>query len=191
MKRTSVRAKRLRTASTTSTTGPHVLLVQNFGVANVSTNGLCAASDAATEWRSSSTSGGSLVVRASTFPPSLSSVGVREGNALEPTAGAADRLEVGRRAGERDRLAVLGHPQARAGPVDRLPVVPDDEEAEPDDARTVVEGAGRDSDVLTGRTPELLDACAVSLPLRRGSLVRAAARREREHGKKGRGRSAH
>jgi len=36
-------------ASTTSTTGPQTRLVQYLGVANVTTNGLCAASDAATE----------------------------------------------------------------------------------------------------------------------------------------------
>jgi hypothetical protein len=39
----------LRTYETTSTTGPHVLLVQNFGVANVTTNGRCAASSCATD----------------------------------------------------------------------------------------------------------------------------------------------
>ena len=39
----------LRTASTTSTTGPQVRLVQNFGVANVTTKGTWAASDCATE----------------------------------------------------------------------------------------------------------------------------------------------
>ena len=49
MNRTVVCRKRLRTASTTSTTGPHVRLVQNFGVANTTTNGLCAAIEPATE----------------------------------------------------------------------------------------------------------------------------------------------
>ena len=38
-----------RAASTTSTTGPHVRLVQNFGVAKVTTNGAWAASDCAIE----------------------------------------------------------------------------------------------------------------------------------------------
>ena len=49
MKRIPRPAKRLRAASTTSTTGPQVRLVQNFGVAKVTTNGTCAASDCATE----------------------------------------------------------------------------------------------------------------------------------------------
>ena len=36
-------ARFCRSASTTSTTGPHVLLVQNSGVAKTATNGLCSA----------------------------------------------------------------------------------------------------------------------------------------------------
>ena len=44
MNLTGLEAKRLRTASTTSTTGPQVRLVQNFGVAKVTTNGRWAAS---------------------------------------------------------------------------------------------------------------------------------------------------
>ena len=51
MKSTPERASCFRTCETTSTTGPHVRLVQNFGVANATTKGRCAASSCATERR--------------------------------------------------------------------------------------------------------------------------------------------
>src|SRR5712692_2830689 len=87
MKRMLFPADRRRTAFTTSTTGPHVRLVQNFGVA--STNGLCAASDPATEYRRSALSGGLAVVNAAKLPCVLAIVGVGEAVAFDPTAGAS------------------------------------------------------------------------------------------------------
>src|SRR3990170_6456552 len=92
MKRTGVPATRLRTASTTSTTGPQVRLVQNFGVANVTTNGTLAAIASATETRSIATSGGVLVVSASRSPPVDRIVGVRDAIARSPTSGAFARF---------------------------------------------------------------------------------------------------
>src|SRR5262245_26654652 len=79
---------RLRTAETTSTTGPHVRDWQNCGVANVNTNGLCAASAWATDVRYSARSGWREVVSVVRSPPVLASVGVRDGIALSPTEGA-------------------------------------------------------------------------------------------------------
>src|SRR6185503_20683370 len=75
-----------RTALTTSTTGPHVRLVQYFGVANASTNGFFAASAAATELRYSSLSGTFDVLSCSSVESA--SVGVFEGIAFAPTSGA-------------------------------------------------------------------------------------------------------
>ena len=63
-------------------------LVQNFGVANTTTNGACAASESATEYRSSAVSGGVLVVSSRKFPCVLAIVGVFDAIAFEPTAGA-------------------------------------------------------------------------------------------------------
>ena len=91
MKRIPRAANRLRAASTTSTTGPQVRLVQNFGVANVTTNGMCAASESATEYRRSGRSGGRLVViRAA---GAVARVGVSERGARAPTATLRERAE--------------------------------------------------------------------------------------------------
>jgi hypothetical protein len=49
MNRTPLPAKRRWTACATSTTGPHVREVQNFGVAKTSTNGAWAFTESATE----------------------------------------------------------------------------------------------------------------------------------------------
>ena len=49
MKRTPLPAKRRCTAWATSTTGPQVRELQNFGVAKTSTNGTCAFTESATE----------------------------------------------------------------------------------------------------------------------------------------------
>src|SRR5713101_5472587 len=92
MKRTPLRAKCFSTASVTSTTGPHVRLVQNFGVAKTSTNGACALSESATEYRRRGRSGGLAVVKAARSPWVLASVGVRDGIARSPTAGACGRF---------------------------------------------------------------------------------------------------
>src|SRR2546423_14257468 len=89
MKRIPREANRFRAASTTSTTGPHVRLVQNSGVANVSTNGTCATSEAATEYRSSARSGGTRVVNALTG--AVASVGVGDAIAFAPIAGLVER----------------------------------------------------------------------------------------------------
>ena len=62
--------------------------MQNFGVANARTNGARSASESATESRSSATSGGVRVVSAARSPSVEATVGVREGNAFAPTAGA-------------------------------------------------------------------------------------------------------
>src|SRR5262249_54430472 len=87
MKRTLLEAKRLRTASTTSTTGAHVGLAQNWDEAKVRTNGRWAASNAATEWGGSARSGGCLVVRRAASPFTAASVGVSDRGAGAPTAG--------------------------------------------------------------------------------------------------------
>src|SRR5947207_709276 len=88
MYRTPLAPTCLRTASTTSTTGPHVRLEQNFGVAKTTTKGLCAASEPAIEYRSSVLSGGVRVVSSRKLPWVLAIVGVFAGIAREPTAGA-------------------------------------------------------------------------------------------------------
>src|SRR6476646_5758283 len=91
MKRTGVPASFFATASTTSTTGPQVRLVQNFGVANVTTNGVVAASDSDTEYRKRGSSGGRLVViRAA---GAVASVGVSERGARAPTATLRERAK--------------------------------------------------------------------------------------------------
>src|SRR4029453_11994158 len=91
MKRALVPCNRRATSSTTSTTGPHVRLAQNFGVANVTTNGTCAASDWATDERESAGAGRVEVVSGASFPRVLASVGVFERGACVPTAGDAVR----------------------------------------------------------------------------------------------------
>src|SRR5690348_2048404 len=88
MKRIPRRSNFLRTASTTSTTGPHVRLVQNFGVAKTTTNGACARSASATEYRRRPVSGGTRVVSCESFPFELAIVGVFDGYAFAPTSGA-------------------------------------------------------------------------------------------------------
>ena len=93
MKRIPRARKRLATTRTTSTTGPHVLLVQNFGVAKTTTNGRWAAMLCATEYRRRSRSGGVLVVSRAKLPCVLAIVGVCDGYARAPTAG--DALLVG------------------------------------------------------------------------------------------------
>src|SRR4030095_14050329 len=87
MKRTPLEVKRLRTASTTSTTGAHVGLAQNWDEAKVTTNGRWASSEAATEYRRRPRSRGRLVVRLAALPPAAPSVGVSERGAGAPTAG--------------------------------------------------------------------------------------------------------
>src|SRR5437870_7177367 len=82
MKRTPCRSKPRRTASTA---GPHTRLVQNFGVAKVTTKGRWAASEPAIESRSSARSGGVAVVSAEIG--AVASVGVGEAGALAPTGG--------------------------------------------------------------------------------------------------------
>ena len=96
MKRTPVEANCFLTASTTSTTGPHVRLVQNFGVAKTTTNGLCAASEPATEYWRRPLSGGVRVVKSRKLPFVLAIVGVSEAIACDPTAGArgCDRTSI-------------------------------------------------------------------------------------------------
>ena len=89
MNLTGPEAKLLRTASTTSTTGPQMRLVQNFGVAKVTTNGRCAARAPATEYRRSPRSGGCLVVSLAALKSA--SVGVAERGAFAPTAGLGVR----------------------------------------------------------------------------------------------------
>src|SRR5512132_2717986 len=75
------------TDCTTWTTGPHVRDWQNWGVANVTTNGFFAASAAATVVFRSSVSGGSAVEIVLGFTPGFR-VGLREGIAWSPTEGA-------------------------------------------------------------------------------------------------------
>src|SRR5262245_13851184 len=83
---------RLRTADSTSTTGPHVRDWQYCGVAKDRTKGLCAASACATDVRYSARSGWRDVVSAASLPPVLASVGVFDGIALSPTVGALLRF---------------------------------------------------------------------------------------------------
>src|SRR3954451_2489246 len=83
----STGGKSFETAATTSTTGPHVRDVQNFGVANTTTNGLCAAIESATDQRRRSRSGGVRVV--SVAMGASPSFGVSERGAGDPTAGDA------------------------------------------------------------------------------------------------------
>src|SRR5436305_1268353 len=90
MKRT--RGKERRTLETTSTTGPHVRLAQNFGVANVTRNGARAASDCAIDHLYSARSGCVDVVNGASFPPVEASVGVCEGGAWLPSGGETLRL---------------------------------------------------------------------------------------------------
>src|SRR6476619_3920148 len=78
----------LRTAETTSTTGPQVRDWQNCGVAKARTNGSCAAIAWATETSYSARSGWRAVVSAARSPPVLASVGVLDGMAWSPTDGA-------------------------------------------------------------------------------------------------------
>src|SRR5262245_34665004 len=87
MKRTFSPSSRCWTSSTTSTTGPHVRLEQNFGVAKVTTNGTFAAIESATEYFRSDSSGGVRVVIAAASPPTDDSVGVSDGIAGSPTSG--------------------------------------------------------------------------------------------------------
>src|SRR5512133_960348 len=91
MNRTGLFGNWRRTCETTSTTGPHVRLAQNFGVAKVTTNGTCAASDCATDHRYSAGSGRVEVVSGASFPRVLASVGVFERGAGVPIAGEAVR----------------------------------------------------------------------------------------------------
>ena len=60
--------------------------MQKRGVAKVTTNDLCAASEPAIEFRSKARSGGTRVVSAETAPWVLVSVGVAESGALAPIA---------------------------------------------------------------------------------------------------------
>src|SRR5438309_2139646 len=76
----------------TSTTGPQVRLVQKRGVAKVTTNGLWAASESATEYRSSARSGGIRVVNVETAPCALASVGVAEAGAFAPIGSESERV---------------------------------------------------------------------------------------------------
>src|SRR5688572_15333253 len=89
MKRTFSASTRRDTSSTTSTTGPHVRLEQNFGVANVTTNGTPASRESATEWWRSASSGGVRVVRLDVLPAVEDSVGVSDAIAWSPTSGAS------------------------------------------------------------------------------------------------------
>src|SRR5215210_489577 len=90
MKRTPSSAWRLRTALTTSTTGPQVRLVQYLGVAKTTTKGLRASSAPATDVRYSSRSGTFDVL---SRPIGASpSVGVFDGGARSPTSGACGRF---------------------------------------------------------------------------------------------------
>ena len=61
--------------------------MQNFGVANVTTNGTFAASESATEYCSSDSSGGVRVVIAAASPPADANVGVSDAIAGSPTSG--------------------------------------------------------------------------------------------------------
>ena len=69
--------------------GPQMRLWQNFGVANVTTNGTPLATESATEYSSSERSGGSAVVSAARSPFVDASVGVSLFGAGLPTAGVA------------------------------------------------------------------------------------------------------
>src|SRR5262245_18554733 len=96
MKRTSSPSKRFETSSTTSPTGPHPLLAQNFGVENVTTNGLRSRSVSATECSTRVRSGGTRVVTFDASPPTEASVGVSETGAGSPTPGASTDFETTR-----------------------------------------------------------------------------------------------
>src|SRR5213079_14637 len=91
MKPTPERANCLRTCETTSTTGPHVRLVQNFGVANTTTNGRCAASSCATERAYSARSGCVEVVNSRRLSCVDASVGVSASGGRAPTEGEYER----------------------------------------------------------------------------------------------------
>src|SRR5262245_31224073 len=87
MKSTPEPFHRFATLSTMSTSGPHKRDWQNWGVANVTTNGRFAASAAATVVFRSTVSGGSAVVIVLGFTPGFS-VGLTDGIARSPIAGA-------------------------------------------------------------------------------------------------------
>jgi hypothetical protein len=93
MKRTSLSPTRRATSSTTSTVGPHVRLVQNFGVANVTTNGFFAFRDSATECLRRVSSGGTRVVSFAKSPPVDSIVGVSDAIAGSPMSGSGSSSE--------------------------------------------------------------------------------------------------
>ena len=78
-------AKRLATRSTVWTVGPHVRLVQYFGVAKATTKGTPSASESATEYWRRPVSGGSAVVISAAG--ASASVGLSDGIAFDPTAG--------------------------------------------------------------------------------------------------------
>src|SRR6478672_8504482 len=92
MKRIGVSFIRFWTSWTICTVGPHSRLVQNFGVANTTTNGFLAFSVSATEYWSSDVSGGSAVVIFAALPPTDFRVGVTDGGAGVPTAGVDSLL---------------------------------------------------------------------------------------------------
>src|SRR3954468_17416242 len=85
MKRILLPENRRATDWTTSTTGPQTRLVQKRGVAKVTTNGSCAASEPATDSRRRSRSGGTS--GGSGAPGSEPSVGVADAGAFAPTFG--------------------------------------------------------------------------------------------------------
>src|SRR3954449_1078738 len=87
MNRIGVSFIRVCTSCTICTVGPHRRLVQNFGVANTTTNGFLAFSESATEYWSSEVSGGVAVVSFAASPSTDFSVGVTDGGAGLPTAG--------------------------------------------------------------------------------------------------------
>src|SRR5262245_1260015 len=93
MKRTFSSFRWCCTSSSTSTTGPQVRLLQNLGVANVTTNGTLALSESATEYWRSDSSGGVRVVSCETSPPVDASVGVSEAGAGSPTSGGGSFLD--------------------------------------------------------------------------------------------------
>src|SRR5438067_5213637 len=116
MKRIPRGRKRLATTRTTSTTGPHVLLVQNFGVAKTTTNGRWAAMLCATEYRRRSRSGGVLVVSRAKLPCVLAIVGVCDGYARAPTAGDALLALTARYPSAPIRLPPIGRASTRYRP---------------------------------------------------------------------------
>ena len=72
--------------------------------------------------------------------------------------GHADRLERRRRLGVRLLLSALARPRPAPSALDQPGLLVDDEERDAVLARPVVGRAGDDGDVLTGRTPERLQA---------------------------------